>query len=190
MNIDNKKIKKNYSKTIYKKKETKMEKTITSRFGKKIEVETEGNFCGIRSGDVVTRDKKSSSSCCWRNKRVLVKGFKNISLWGTVEGEKKSLYTLNPKGLILLKRQGLEFEVGDKVKATNGKAEKKEGKIIVIDPYEYMNIQLLIKFKNFIDGHDARDFWEKLWYPNQYKTSSKSCYWLSEKNLQFLNKKE
>ncbi len=80
-----------------------MTKTIITKFGGcPIEVETVGKLWNFRAGDLITSVSRTSA---WREKQVIVEGFRGENLWGRIKEEKACMVAITPHGLTPFKKR-------------------------------------------------------------------------------------
>lgn len=140
-----------------------------------IEVDMDGQLFGFCVGDIISDTMKTS----WYKQRVVVEGFdKALSLkriWGTIEGNDQSMFSISPNGLILLERPNRTFKVGDRVYVSIW---NEEGKIVVMNPYNSSTPYLVEYDTEGIEHQEAP------WFPKEYSNlTNKKMVWCSEKIL-------
>lgn len=141
-----------------------------------IEVDMDGQLFGFCVGDIISDTKITTS---WYKQRVVVEGFGEAfdmkCVWGTIEGNKQSMFTISPDGLILLERPNRAFKVGDKVYVS---VWNEEGKIVAINPYG-SSTPYLVEYTTDVAEHHTEP-----WFPKEYSNlATKKIIWCSEKIL-------
>jgi SpoVK/Ycf46/Vps4 family AAA+-type ATPase len=158
--------------------EAKAMRKITTQDGGEIFVDIFETWHGFKAGDTVSGET-------WVGEEGIVDGMNALgsarSLWVTLIGDNCSTIVVSPKGLVLLKRPGLKFKVGDRVQARpNTRPCEHQGIVVVINP---MNRHYLVEFSKFVGGGDANNDFFSDWFPEKYKIFSNSRYWCDDRMI-------
>lgn len=128
----------------------------------------------------------------WFDKEVKVEKIGNGGLWGRIEGGNFSSLVSEPRGLTLLSRWGLRFEVGDdiiviqKTPNTNLKIGA-IGKVIVVNPEPQALIPYFAEFddSSFLFSTVPQGlFWSRPWFPEGYKVVCRNRVWVGERMVE------
>ena len=148
------------------------------------------SFSVFRVGDTISRDESYELPCPWKGSSVIVTQCSASKLSAIGTTSPLEYYTVDPKGLFLLAREGLKFKVGDRICYTNRQmgAFQIIGDVIAIRPAaDRADDPYIIEFDGW--GVNLKNFLQQPYFPQKLRNAApdRNNKWCcAEKDMQLV----